>query len=102
MSQISRAGAALQATNFHPQVNKAVDSPSGDLPWRVSQLFGFTHRIIIARGRDRASMKAKRLDFLCQNNDALMTPQAAPQGVLQCNNSLVRRNRSQLVPLWYQ
>lgn len=75
MSQISRAGAVLQATNFHPQPNKAVDSPFGDLPWRAPQLFGFTCRIIIACGHDQAAMRAKRLDFLCQNNDALMTPQ---------------------------
>ena len=95
MSQISRAGAVLQATNFHPQRNKAVDSPSGDLPWRAPQLFGFTCRIIIACGHDQAAIRAKRLDFLCQTNDALMTP----QGALQRSNSLVRRNRSQLGPL---
>jgi hypothetical protein len=99
MPQISRAGAVLQATNFHPQVKKAVDSPSGDLPWRAPQLFGFTCRIIIACGHDQAAMRAKRLDFLCQINDALMTPQTASQGALQRNNSLVRRNRSQLNPL---
>ena len=99
MSQISRAGAVLQATNFHPQPNKAVDSPSGDLPWRAPQLFGFTCRIIIACGHDQAAMRAKRLDFLCQTNDALMTPQDASQGALQRSNSLVRRNRSQLGPL---
>ncbi len=99
MSQISRAGAVLQATNFHPQPNKAVDSPSGDLPWRAPQLFGFTYRIIIACGHDQAAMRAKRLDFLCQTNDALMTPQDASQGALQRSNSLVRRNRSQLGPL---
>ena len=99
MPQISRAGAVLQATNFHPQPNKAVDSPSGDLPWRAPQLFGFTCRIIIACGHDQAAMRAKRLDFLCQTNDALMTPQDASQGALHRSNSLVRRNRSQLGPL---
>jgi len=99
MSQISRAGAVLQAANFHPQPNKAVDSPSGDLPWRAPQLFGFTCRIIIACGHDQAAMRAKRLDFLCQTNDALMTPQDASQGALHRSNSLVRRNRSQLGPL---
>jgi hypothetical protein len=99
MLQVSRAGAALQATNFHPQPNKAVDSPSGDLPWRALQLFGFTCRIIIACGPDQAALRAKRLDFLCQTNDALMTPQDASQSALQRSNSLVRRNRSQLGPL---
>jgi len=31
-----------------------------------------------------------------------MTPQAPSQDILQRNNSLVRRNRSRLVPLWHQ
>jgi hypothetical protein len=101
MRQISRAGAVLQATNFHPQPNKAVDSLSGDLPWRAPQLFGFTCRIIFTCRRDQAARRAKRLDFLCQTNDALMTPQAPSQDVLQRSNSLVRRNRSRLVPLWH-
>jgi hypothetical protein len=51
---------------------------------------------------DLAAPRAKRLDFLCQTNDALMTPQAASQHVLQRSNSPVRRNTSRLVPLWYQ
>lgn len=71
--QISRAGPALQAANFHPQPNKAVDSPSGDLPWRGLQLFGFAARIIAACGSAQRVVRAKRLDFLCQTDDALMT-----------------------------
>jgi hypothetical protein len=48
---------------------------------------------------DLTATMAKRLDFLCQTNDALMTPQIATQDVLQRSNLLVRRNRSRLVPL---
>lgn len=73
MTQISRAGAGLQATNFHPQPNKAVDSPSGGLPWRALQLLGFAGRIMVDRRSDSVPVAAKRLDFLCQSNDALMT-----------------------------
>lgn len=80
----------LQAANFHPQPNKAVDSPSGALPWRASQLFGFARRIMDRHSEDLAPAMAKRLDFLCQSNDALMTQLALPQVILQRINSLFR------------